>query len=131
MSERLIASVSTFVSVTFPTLIEGIVVRYIPEGAPAGNGSVGFNPAASAYGASRTEPTFPVSIPIFKLGPLPIRASTHGRPSQSSSGTSVANFTSPAPSAGARVTDKVADTAKQKMGSSINIRRMRVPREVK
>src|SRR5690349_22747540 len=92
MSERLIARVLTFSSVTVPTLMEGIPVRKIPEGAPAGKGAVGFNPAASAYLESSTESTFPVSRPIFRAGPLLIRASTHGMPSQSKSGTSAANF---------------------------------------
>src|SRR5579859_4067986 len=92
MSERLIARVLTFSSVTVPTLIEGITVRKIPEGAPAGNGAVAFKPAASAYLESSTESTFPVSRPIFRAGPVPIRASTHGMPSQSTSGTSAANF---------------------------------------
>jgi hypothetical protein len=48
-------------------------------------------------------------------------------PSQSSSGTSVANFTPPARSVRACATDNVASMAKQKMVSSI--RRMRVPHE--
>ena len=95
-----IESAGTFVSFTVPTLTEPIAVRNIPAGAPGGSAAVGCNPAASATGASTKESTFPVSMPIFKTLPSPIRASMHGVPSQSSSGTSVANFVPDAPLAG-------------------------------
>ena len=53
-------------------------------------GFVGFNPEACAVFALIAEFSLPVSIPNFQDFPSAVLASTHGTPSQSSSGTSAA-----------------------------------------
>jgi hypothetical protein len=92
ISDKSMPMPDTFASVRAPTRTVVITVRNIPEGAPAFGGSEGFSPAASATLESRTESTLPVSMPKRTVLPSPICASTQGVPSQSSNGTSAANF---------------------------------------
>ena len=92
ISDKSIPIAGTLVRLSSPMCTLGIIVRNIPDGAPGFGGSEGLSPAASAALESTMESTLPVSMPMRMISPSPMRASTHGVPSQSKSGTSATNL---------------------------------------